>query len=109
MHPRIKQRVVDIAEEKINSAEKSIVLRFKTIALISEVGFIKTGMPEFRNLSDVAMSVVAELAEYPPITAKGLLLRTKIRDELKNVQGLLDDLVRLIEHKANVTEPSVAV
>ena len=109
MHPRIKQRVVDIAEEKINSAEKRIVLRFKTIALISEVGFVKTGMPEFRNLSDVAMSVVADLAKYPPNTVHGVLFRAKIRDELKNVQGLLDELVRLTEHNANVTAPDVAL
>ena len=109
MHPRIKQRVVDIAEEKINSAEKSIVLRFKTFALISEVGFIKTGMPEFRNLSDVAMSVIEDLAKYPPNTPNGLLLRAKIRDELKNVQRSLDDLVRLTEHHVSVPEPSVAI
>lgn len=92
MHPRIKQRVREIAEEKINSTEKSIVLRFKTIALISEVGFIKTGIPEFKNLSSVAMLVVEDLAKYPPNTNTGALFRSKIGVELVNLQKSLDRL-----------------
>ena len=84
------------------SKEHRIVLRFKTIAFLSEVGFTKTGIPEFRRLGDVAMEIARDLSQIPPGAEEGLAYRLIIRDELISVRKHLEVLAMSIQPQSRL-------
>ena len=96
MHPRFKGRIEAISAEKTFSKDSDVVLQLKVMALVSEVGFNRTGIAEFRKISEIVTSVPDNLSKFPPDTASGIVFRLAVAQEMRRAQVELDNLIEFI-------------